>query len=79
MLAQKQSSGDWHPIRYSWKNFDCHHIDWTITEKEFNAIIWGMSYFNHFLNGSPFEVLTDHTALKWLKAVWVMVIRFRRD
>ena len=68
VLAQKQNSGDWHPIRYSSKKFDCHQINWTITEKECYAIVWGISYFNHFIDGSPFEVLTDHIALKWLKS-----------
>jgi len=68
VLAQKQNSGDWHPIRYSSKKFDCHQINWNITEKECYAIVWGVSYFNHFIDGSPFEVLTDHIALKWLKS-----------
>lgn len=60
MLAQKQNNGDWHPIRYSSKKFECHQLNWTINEKKGCAIVWGISYFNHLLDGSCVEVLTDH-------------------
>jgi hypothetical protein len=30
------------------------------------AIIWAVKYFRHYLYGSRFSIITNHTALKWL-------------
>ena len=37
-----------------------------ITELECLAIVWAVKYFRHYLYGSKFTIITDHTTLKWL-------------
>lgn len=39
----------------------------TITEKEFYAVAQAIQYFEYYLRGNKFTVITDHTALKALK------------
>ena len=37
------------------------------TEKEAFAIVFAIKQFKHYLLDKPFEIITDHAALQWLK------------
>lgn len=39
---------------------------WPIRELEAYAIVWGILYFNEYLQGKRFTVRTDHESLRWL-------------
>lgn len=39
-----------------------------ITEKEFLAIAEGIKHFDYYLRGTPFKVISDHSALKFIKS-----------
>jgi hypothetical protein len=55
------------PRRQKNKKLTPAEIKWTITEKEFLAMSWGIEKFDYYLRGRKFTVITDHSALKAMK------------
>ena len=45
-----------------------HEINYGITEKECLAVLFGIKTFQNYLHGVTFKVVTDHSALSWLKS-----------
>jgi hypothetical protein len=65
VLAQKYDDGE-HVIAYASKILRGAQINYGITEKECLAVVWSVDYFRVYLHGVKFEIVTDHSALKWL-------------
>jgi hypothetical protein len=65
VLAQKYEDGE-HVIAYASKLLKNAQINYGITEKECLAVVWSVNFFRVYLHGPKFEVVTDHSALKWL-------------
>ncbi|KAK4028705.1 hypothetical protein OUZ56_021709 [Daphnia magna] len=42
-------------------------MKYSTTEKEALAVIEAMKHFSHYLLEKPFEIISDHRPLKWLK------------
>jgi hypothetical protein len=67
VLAQHDDQNKEHVIAYASRVLNDAERNYTVTEKECLAIIWATKYFRHFLQGVPFNIVTDHEAIPWLK------------
>ncbi len=41
--------------------------NWSTFDREWWAIVWSVRHFSHYLQGCPFEIVTDHRPLLGLK------------
>ena len=53
-------------IYYISKNLSPAKLNYTVTEKEFLAIVYSINKFRHYITGYPTFVHTDHYAIKYL-------------
>uniref|UniRef100_A0AAR5QHS1 RNA-directed DNA polymerase n=1 Tax=Dendroctonus ponderosae TaxID=77166 RepID=A0AAR5QHS1_DENPD len=53
-------------ISYLSRSLTHQEMKLTVTEKECLAVIWSVEKLRHYLEGVPFEVITDHHSLLWL-------------
>eukprot|EP00253_Pinus_taeda_P005467 PITA_05467 len=53
-------------IYYISKNLSFAELNYTVTEKEFLAVIHAVNKFGHYITGYPVVLYTDHSAIKYL-------------
>lgn len=54
-------------IYYISKNLSPVELNYTITEKDFLAVIHDVNKFRHYITGYPIVLYTDHSAIKQLE------------
>jgi len=85
VLSQKDDKGYERVIAYASRRVSETECNYSITELEYLAVVWAIKLFRPYLQSYiPFELITDHSALKWLfnkpnppgrLARWVMTLR----
>jgi hypothetical protein len=55
-----------------------HDKNWSTTDLEAAAIVYGVRKFRHLLWGCKFEIHTDHRALQWLESCAEKTARLAR-
>lgn len=53
-------------VAYASRTLNRRERNWTTTERELLAIVYGIEHFREYVDGSEFTVITDHSALQWL-------------
>ena len=66
VLSQITEEGREWVVSFTSKSLDTAQRNYSVTEKECLAVVWGTEYFRTLLLGVQFELQTDHQALKYL-------------
>jgi hypothetical protein len=78
ILSQTDANGQEYVVAYADYLFNKHELNYTISEKECLAVIFGIKHFRHYVYGTEFTVITDHSALLWLNSISDPVGRLAR-
>ena len=78
ILEQPDKDGHLRAIAYGGRALRAHEKKWTISELECLAVIEGIRCYHHFLADKPFDIYTDHSALKWLMNIKLSAGRLAR-
>jgi hypothetical protein len=66
ILSQKDKSDKEFVVGYYLKLFKKHELNYSTTEKELLAVVYGFLHFRHYCHGNFTEVISVHSALQWL-------------
>ena len=66
VLSQLGDDENQHPIAYATRKLKPRETRYSTIEKECLAVVWALKFFEHYLYGQLFTVVTDHRPLTWL-------------
>jgi hypothetical protein len=64
-ILSQDHEGKERPLSFASRTLNNHEINYSTTEKELLAVLFGVQTHKCFLYGRRFEVITDHVALRW--------------
>ena len=67
VLSQKDKEGNEKVIAYASRSMNKAELNYPITDKKCLVIVWAIKHFDQYLTIQPFQVITDHSALKFLQ------------
>ena len=67
-LSQLDHNRKEHPIAYASKSLRKEEVNYGATELECAAVVWAIEHFHKYLGTTHFILVTDHSALKWLRS-----------
>ena len=68
-LLQHHEDGTRHPIGYWSRSLNSAERNYSATERECLAVVWACQILRPYLEGSTFQIYSDHEALKWLLGI----------
>ena len=68
-VLSQQQDGEEKPISYASRSLTAAERNYSTTERECLAVVWATEYFDYFLSGAPFTVVTDHDPLTYLHSI----------
>ena len=66
VLLQNNEEGIDRPIANFSRTLNKHKRNYTVTEKECLAVLFGINESRPYIYGTRFKVVTDHSSLRWL-------------
>jgi RNase H-like domain found in reverse transcriptase len=66
VLAQKENKKEY-AVAYASRSLNKAERNYSTTELECLAVIWAVEHFHQYLGTQHFFLITDHSALQWLK------------
>ena len=64
ILSQIQEDGKLHPLAYASRSLSKSEKNYSATDLETLAVVWGVTHFRYYLYGHQVTIYTDHTAVK---------------